>query len=198
MQGNKIQGKLLHYFFKLYLKLKGWKPVNEQAANLKKFVLVVAPHTSSLDVFMGFAFRSALKLDHIRFIAKKELFKPPFGFMFRKLGGVPVDRFSNNNFVDQVVAMYDANESFAIALSPEGTRKKVDRLRTGFYHIAKKAKVPIILLAFDFEKREFRFSPPFYTTDNETEDFKAILKFFTGIKGKNPELGLDHLYEQIK
>lgn len=184
---------MLHSFFKLYLKITGWKAVNGIPADLKKYVMVVAPHTSSWDVLMGFAFRSALKLDHVRFIGKKELFKPPFGFIFRRLGGVPVDRFSSNNFVDQVVKMFNSNESFAIALSPEGTRKKVDRLRTGFYHIAKEAGVPIVLLALDFEHKEFRFSAPFYITENEAEDFKKILLFFTGVKGKNPGLGLSHL-----
>lgn len=184
---------MLHYFFKLYLRLNGWKAVNAQSTGLNKFVMVVAPHTSSWDVFMGFAFRSALKIDHIKFIAKRELFKPPFGCMFRKLGGVPVDRFSKNNFVDQVVYMFNSNEAFAIALSPEGTRKKVDRLRTGFYHIAHLAQVPIVMLALDFEHKEFRFSDPFYTTDNEVADLKTILNFFHGVKGANPEFGLDHL-----
>ncbi len=184
---------MLHYLFKLYLKITRWKAIGGVPAGLKKFVLVVGPHTSSWDIFMGFAFRSYLKLDYIKFIAKKELFKPPFGAMFRKLGGVPVDRHSSNNFVDQVVAMFDGNDSFAIALSPEGTRKKADRLRTGFYHIARNAQVPIILLAFDFGRKEFRFAPPFYTTENEADDLNTILGFFKDVKGKNPELGLGHL-----
>ena len=138
----------------------GWKAVNIIPADLKKFIMVVAPHTSSCDVYMGFAFRSVLKLNQLKFIAKQELFKPPFGFLFRWSGGVPVDRFNKNNFVDQVVDMFNNNESFAIALSPEGTRKKVDRLRTGFYHIAKKAKVPIIMLALDFEHNDKSLSRP--------------------------------------
>ncbi|MEP7111530.1 MAG: 1-acyl-sn-glycerol-3-phosphate acyltransferase [Ferruginibacter sp.] len=184
---------MLHFLFKFYLKIAGWKAVNTVTPDLKKFVMAVAPHTSGWDVFMGFAFRSALKLDFVKFIGKKELFRPPFGFVFRKLGGVPVDRFNNNNFVEQVVNMFNSSQSFAIALSPEGTRKKVDRLRTGFYHIAKKANVPIVLLALDFEHKEFRFAPPFFTTDNEAEDFKKILLFFSGVKGKIPGLGMAHL-----
>ncbi|MDB5280194.1 MAG: phospholipid/glycerol acyltransferase [Ferruginibacter sp.] len=184
---------MLHYFFKIYLKLTGWKATGPVPKDLKKFIMVVGPHTSSSDVFMGFAFRSVLKLKHIKFIAKQELFKPPFGFLFRQAGGVPVDRFNKNNFVDQVAEMFIQNESFAIALSPEGTRKKVDRLRTGFYHIAKKANVPIVMLAFDFEHKEFRFAPLFFTTDDEAADYNKILTFFTSVKGKNPELGLEHL-----
>ncbi|MEO6548297.1 MAG: 1-acyl-sn-glycerol-3-phosphate acyltransferase [Ferruginibacter sp.] len=188
---------MLHHLFKAYLKFTGWKAVNKIPPGLRKFILVVGPHTSSWDIFMGFAFRSYLKLDYIKFIAKKELFNPPFGTFFRKLGGVAVDRASNNNFVDQVVNMFKANESFAIAMSPEGTRKKIDRLRTGFYHIAKKAKIPIVLLAFDFGKKEFRFAEPFYTTDNELNDIRRVLLFFSEIKGKNPELGLGHLSKAV-
>jgi 1-acyl-sn-glycerol-3-phosphate acyltransferase len=171
----------------------GWKAINNVPEDVKKFIMVVAPHTSSHDIYMGFAFRSVLKLNHIKFIAKQELFKPPFGFVFRWFGGVPVDRFNKNNFVDQVVEMFNSNESFAIAMSPEGTRKKVDRLRTGFYHIAKKANVPIVMLALDFEHKEFRFAPPFYSSNDINADLKHIINFFAHVKGKNPELGISHL-----
>ena len=184
---------MLYYFFKWHLKSMGWKAVNTVPAYLKKFIMVVAPHTSSRDVYMGFAFRSVLKLNHIKFIAKQELFKPPFGFLFRLAGGVPVDRFNKNNFVEQIVDMFNSNESFAIALSPEGTRKKVARLRTGFYHIARKANVPIVMLALDFEHKEFKFAPPFYTSDDENADLKKIIHFFVDVKGRNPELGISHL-----
>lgn len=79
--------------------------------------------------------------------------------------------------------MFDNQESFAIALSPEGTRKKVTRLRTGFYYISKKANLPIIMLALDFAHREFRFSDPFYTTNNVREDLAGIIRFFSKCKG---------------
>ena len=187
------QRRLLHQLSKSLLSITGWKTVNSIPPGLKKFVLVVAPHTSTWDIIMGFAFRSALKLNHIKFLAKQELFTAPFGFLFRKWGGIPVDRFANNNFVDQVVEMYNENDSFAVALSPEGTRRKVDRLRTGFYHIARKAKVPIIMLALDFENKEFRFSAPFYNSENEDDDLRNIIHFFHTVKGKNPELGMGNL-----
>ncbi len=192
MQSTQLQ-YMLYYFFKLQLKLSGWKATGKVPHDLKKFIMVVGPHTSSRDVYMGFAFRTVLKLNYIKFIAKQELFKPPFGFFFRKAGGVPVDRFCKNNFVDQVVNMFNNNDSFAIALSPEGTRKKVDRLRTGFYHIAQKANVPIVMLALDFEHKEFRFARPFFTSDDEAADYKHILNFFADVKGKNPALGMAHL-----
>lgn len=94
--------------------------------------------------------------------------------------------------------MYNKSESFAIALSPEGTRKKVDRLRTGFYYIAKKANVPVVMLAIDFEHKEFRFATAFYTSDDEFADFGHIIKFFKNVKGKNPELGLNHFDENAE
>jgi 1-acyl-sn-glycerol-3-phosphate acyltransferase len=184
---------MLYYFFKIHLKLMGWKAENTVPPGLKKFIMIVAPHTSSMDIYMGFAFRSILKLNHIKFIGKKELFRPPFGFLFRWSGGVPVDRFNKNNFVDQVVEMFNKNDSFSIAISPEGTRKKVNRLRTGFYHIAKKANVPIVMLALDFEHKVIRFAPPFYASDDVGADFKHIVDFFADVKGKNPELGITHL-----
>ena len=189
---------MLYYFFKLHLKLLGWKATGPIPHDLKKFIMVVGPHTSSSDVYMGFAFRSVLKLSHIKFIAKQELFKPPFGFLFRKAGGVPVDRFNKNNFVEQVTEMFNKNESFAIALSPEGTRKKVERVRTGFYHIARKANVPIVMLALDFEHKEFRFALPFITGDNEEADFNKIIDFFGHVKGKQPALGMAHLIKAPK
>ncbi len=184
---------MLYYFFKWHLKLMGWKAVNNVPADVKKFIMVVAPHTSAHDIYIGYAFRSVLKLNHIKFIAKQELFRPPFGFLFRWSGGVPVDRFNKNNFVDQVVKMFSSRDSFAIAVSPEGTRKKVDRLRTGFYHIAKNANVPIVMLALDFEHKECRFAPTFYTTDDIDADFKHIINFYADVKGKNPKLGISHL-----
>lgn len=153
----------------------------------------MAPHTSSADVVVCLAFRKVLHLERFRFIGKQELFKPPFGFFFRKMGGIPVDRFQQHGFVDQVAAMFKDKDEFIIGLSPEGTRKKVDRLRTGFYHIAKKAGVPIVMLGLDFENRQLIFAEPFYTSHDEQADLDRIIQFFGPIKGKHPELGITHL-----
>lgn len=156
-------------------------------------MVIVAPHTSSMDVAICLAFRKALHLERFKFLGKQELFKPPFGFIFRWLGGVPVDRFHNTHLVDEVAKFFDRKDEFIIGLSPEGTRKKVDRLRTGFYYIAKKAGVPIVMIGLDFENKQLIFATPFYTGDNEQNDFRHILHFFGPIKGKRPELGVGHL-----
>jgi hypothetical protein len=109
------------------------------------------------------------------------------------MGGIPVDRFHQSGFVDQVVDLFNSKDEFIIGLSPEGTRKKVDRLRTGFYYIAKKARVPIVMIGLDFENRQLIFAEPFYTSNDETADVTHIMQFFGPIKGKHPEMGLAHL-----
>ena len=89
----------------------------------------------------------------------------------------------------------DSKRKLLIALSPEGTRKKVDKLRTGFYHIAKEANVPIIMVGMDYSKKELSVAEPFFVSSNEAEDFKKIIRFFAPIKGGRPEQGLSHLLE---
>lgn len=95
--------------------------------------------------------------------------------------------------VEQVVELFKQHDQFVLALSPEGTRKKVDRLKTGFYHIARKAGVPIIMTVFDFKKKEIYFAEPFYTTEDEAADFKKIISFYAPVQGKKPDQGLAHL-----
>jgi 1-acyl-sn-glycerol-3-phosphate acyltransferase len=173
----------------------GWNthPLGAFPVKEKKYVVIVAPHTSNWDFVIGVLYRSVLRLESARYLGKKELFRPPFGFIFRWLGGTPVDRSSSQNMVDEVVKIFSEKDEFALALSPEGTRKRVERLRTGFYNIAKKAGVPIVMVALDFEHKQVIFSEPFYVTDNQAADFEKILSFFRPIKGKIPEKGLAHL-----
>jgi hypothetical protein len=137
--------------------------------------------------------RSKLSLTHAKYLGKAELFKGPFGFIFRKLGGFPVERSENHNMVEDAVQLFNRHDSFLLALSPEGSRKKVERLRTGFYHIAKKASVPIVMVGLDFEKKEALLSEPFLTGDDEAADFQHIYQFYAPVKGKIPEQGMAHL-----
>ncbi len=121
------------------------------------------------------------------FVGKKGLFKWPYGWFFRAFGGVPVERKSNENQVDAIARLFSEKEEFRMAMAPEGTRKKVEEWRTGFYYIAKTAKVPIIMFTLDFKNKRNHFSEPFYTTDNKDADFKFIKKFYKGVLGKIPE-----------
>jgi 1-acyl-sn-glycerol-3-phosphate acyltransferase len=129
-------------------------------------------------------------IEFVHFLGKKELFWGIFGVILRKLGGFPVERHKNLNQVDQVVKLYNERESFHIALSPEGTRKKVSRLRTGFYHIAKNANIPIILVGLDFGNKKVVFGEPFYTSNDETADKRKIVAFFKGMLGYIPDYSI--------
>ena len=186
----------MQLLWKLYLKLEGWKAVNEFPNHLKKAVIIVGPHTYWKDFPIGIAFRSVLKIKHGKYLGKEELFKGPLGFLFRWLGGTGVDRFSKSGVVDQVVEKFNSADNLFIALSPEGTRKKVDKLRTGFYYIAKKARVPIVMVGLDYSKKELSVAEPFYTSDDEAADFRKIIEFFAPLKGYYPEKGLTHLLEE--
>ncbi len=166
----------------------GWKIVGEFPKELKKYILIGAPHTSWHDFVLGMLVRSIAQ-EKINFIGKDTLFKPPFGFVFRWLGGTPVDRSKSNNLVDAIVQTFERNNEFRLALSPEGTRKKVKKWKTGFYYIAKGANVPIVMFTLDFGRKQVALSTPFYITDNMEKDFIFIHNFYKDIKGKFPEKG---------
>ncbi|UJH66949.1 1-acyl-sn-glycerol-3-phosphate acyltransferase [Allomuricauda sp. SCSIO 65647] len=170
----------------LYYRIMGWKLVGH-FPEMEKCVVIVVPHTHWHDFFLGLVVRKVVNRE-IHYIGKKSLFKPPFGWFFRWTGGTPVDRSKNNNLVDTVVHIFKERKVFRLALAPEGTRKKVTRLKTGFYYIAKGAEVPIVMVAFDFGKKQVKISRPFHTTDNIESDFTTIHEFFKGVKGKVPEL----------
>jgi len=169
----------------IYKKILGWK-VSGQFPELKQYVVIVAPHTSWHDFYMGILVRSVLSVK-VNFVAKKELFVFPLGWLFRALGGFPVDRTEGQNTVANTVALFHQYPTFKLAIAPEGTCKKVEHWKTGFYHIAKMAKIPIIMVSFDYGKKEHRVSEPFYPSKNETIDFEQMHRFFESVTGKNPE-----------
>jgi 1-acyl-sn-glycerol-3-phosphate acyltransferase len=171
----------------IYHKLLGWKVTGfSDFESVKKAVIIAVPHTSWHDFYIGVLLRSVIGLK-ANFVGKKELFAFPFGWIFRALGGAPVVRKTNENQVEAIARLFDEHDVFRMAMAPEGTRKKVEEWRTGFYYIAKAANVPIIMFTLDFENKENRFSEPFYPTDDKEADFKFMRKFFEGVKGKVPE-----------
>ena len=126
--------------------------------------------------------------EKVNFIGKNSLFKGPFGFILRSLGGTPVDRSKSSNMVDAIVQIFDNKKEFRLGISPEGTRKKVSKWKTGFYYIAKGAKVPIVMATLDFDNKQIKFSEPYDTTDDKEKDFNHFDNFFKGVKGKHSEL----------
>jgi len=164
----------------ILLKLWGWKIIGT-SPNLKKYLFIVVPHSSNWDFLLGLLVRSSVGFK-ANYIGKEALFRAPWGWIFRALGGHPVKRDKNYKQVDQIIDIYKREESFAMAIAPEGTRSKVNKWKTGFYYIAKGAEVPIVMVAFDYGKKEVRFSEPFYTTDDVDKDFEYMYKYFEGVK----------------
>jgi 1-acyl-sn-glycerol-3-phosphate acyltransferase len=164
----------------------GWKLEGDFNKDVKKYVVIAAPHTSWQDFPIAILARMTSGI-MINFIGKDSLFKGPFGFFFRALGGTPVDRSKSNNLVDAIIQIFNSRDEFRLGLSPEGTRKKVDKWKTGFYFIAKGAKVPIIMATLDFEKKQVKLSEPYYPTDDQEKDFEVFYAFYRNVKGKNPD-----------
>jgi 1-acyl-sn-glycerol-3-phosphate acyltransferase len=173
-----------------FFRLLGWKIVGSFPPELKKYVVAVAPHTSNWDFLVGIAARSILKMKNTKFLGKSSLFRPPFGWLFRSLGGYPVDRSHKHDMVEQVAALIKSKEQFILGIAPEGTRKKVDKFRTGFYYIAKAAEIPIIPVGFDFSRKEVVLGQPLYPSDFDN-DMVVLKQFYSGILGKNPEWGIN-------
>ena len=170
------------------LRTFGWKITQLPPEDVKKYILVVMPHTSNWDFPVGLLVRCSLGKD-FKYIAKSSLFKPPFGALFRALGGYPVDRSKSTRFVDAVAEIFNSKEEFVITITPEGTRKKVDHLKTGFYYLALQAKVPLVLTRMDWGRHEVAFSDPFYVSGDLEADLQKILPFFQRATGKHPEQG---------
>lgn len=176
-------------FYKfIFCRLMGWKIEGSFDKNVKKCIAMVLPHTSWHDFYLGI-FTRGISGVKINFVAKKELFRFPFGFYFRWMGGEPINRSESLNKVDAIVKVFETHEEFRLAIAPEGTRKKVKDIKTGFYYIAVKANVPIIPVAFDFGRKTISIGKPFYPTANYETDLKILLKHFEGAFGKIPDKG---------
>lgn len=161
----------------------GWKIEGEFDPSIKKSVIIVVPHTSWHDFYIGVFIRSIVKIP-IDFVGKKELFKWPFGAYFRWMGGTPLDRSNSENKVEAIAKIFAEKEEFRLSLAPEGTRKKVLNWKTGFYYIALAANVPIIPVGFDYGRKVVKIGEPFYPTKNYEKDLRLLQLFFKDIKGK--------------
>lgn len=154
--------------------------------DLKKCVVIVVPHTSWVDFVLGLLVREVIGVN-IHYVGKKSLFKPPHGWFFRWMGGAPIDRSRSRDTVSAIARIFYEKDEFRLALSPEGTRKKVTEWRSGFYYIAKAAGVPIILVAFDFGRKQVKISEPMFPTADRETDFETYRRFFKGVLGRVPE-----------
>lgn len=172
------------------LRILGWQYTGtETLRNIDQFVVAIGPHTSNWDFPLGLLVRWAGGLDKIRFIGKESLFRPPYGWFFRALGGFPVVRSEHKNQVEMYIEQFKLKPVFAIIIAPEGTRKKTDKLKTGYYYIAKGAGVPIVPATIDYKNKKVSFHEPFYASQDCEQDFAIIENYISIGYGKYPEKG---------
>jgi 1-acyl-sn-glycerol-3-phosphate acyltransferase len=169
--------------FAFLYKLAGWKIIGTPPYSINKAIWVGAPHNSNWDLIISLGARATMRFD-IGFLAKKELFSWYSGWLFRALGGYAVDRSRGNNLVDAVVETFHTNERMHIAITPEGTRSDVETLKTGFYYMALQAKVPLILVGFDYPRKAFVIHDPVWLTGNYTADMRTLYDFYLTIGGQ--------------
>jgi 1-acyl-sn-glycerol-3-phosphate acyltransferase len=149
----------------------------------KKYILVVAPHTSWTDFAIGKIALTAMNVK-TTFLIKKELFFFPLGDYLKYLGGYPVNRKNAANLTDKLAEYIKEKEEIAFLITPEGSRKRVETWKRGFYYIALKAEVPLALGYLDFGARKGGIGPIFHPTGNYEADLKEIQKFYRGMKGR--------------
>jgi 1-acyl-sn-glycerol-3-phosphate acyltransferase len=180
-----LKKRLRYWVGRTWLKAFGWT-VEGGRPDARKAVLVAAPHTSGWDLPFTLAVAYSLDLE-MSWVGKKELFRAPFGPFFRFLGGVPVDRSGSKGFVGAVGDLFRRSEELHLVLSPEGTRGRATRWKTGFYYMAIEADVPIILGFLDYEKKVGGLGNVFRPSGDPRRDLTLIRDFYANVKGKHPD-----------
>ena len=168
----------------LYKKLGWTKCVT--VAHPDKFIICLAPHTSNWDFIIGQLYAQAEGFK-INFLMKREWFFWPLGVIFRSLGGIPVWRSKHTSMTDNLAETAKTKDSFKLCITPEGTRSPNTELKKGFYFIALKAEIPILLYGVDYEKKKIVCTDSFTPSGNIDEDMPKIKSYFKDFKGKKPE-----------
>lgn len=169
----------------IFNKILGWK-VKNVLPEIPKCVIAVAPHTSNWDFIIGKLAYSSIGRT-ANFLIKKEWFVFPFNLFFKSIGGIPVERNKKTSMTHVLAAEFEKHDKLQLAITPEGTRKRVDEWKKGFYFIATKANVPILLIGLDYGKKEVSMLDLFYPTGDYTTDLVKIKSYYKDIKGKHPE-----------
>lgn len=165
----------------------GWR-VEGELPDVPKMVIVAAPHTSNWDFvtgMLGVVFGHGVRA---QWLGKHTLFRPATGWLMRWLGGIPIERNAAHGVVSESIKVMNRAEQLLLVVTPEGTRKKVARWKTGFYHIAVGANVPIVLGALDFGRRRIVFGPVFTPSGDMERDIADIQAHYRQFTGRNPEL----------
>ena len=176
---------LLQKIGQFFLTITGWK-FKGDIPRSDRIILVAGPHTSNWDFLLALAFIFGLNLN-VFWIGKHTLFKNGLSKIMRKLGGIPVDRASPELLMNEVSNIVKRKQGVIIAISPEGTRKKVERLKSGFLRIAKTTNSQILLAGIDFESKLIHLGKLFQPSGNTESDLLNVHNYFRQFKGKRPE-----------
>ncbi|WP_375741033.1 lysophospholipid acyltransferase family protein [Pseudomonas boanensis] len=166
------------------LRLMGWR-IEGRLPALDKFVVIGAHHTSNWDFVIFLAVKFVLRLN-ARWFGKHTIFRWPFAHLLQRWGGVPIRRHLKLNMVEQAIDGFRQHPQFMLVISPEGTRKRVERWKMGFYHIARGAGVPIVPAALDYANRRVVIGEPFWPSGDEQEDLRQLLAFYRPYVPKKP------------
>ncbi|KAA6319691.1 hypothetical protein EZS27_030444 [termite gut metagenome] len=169
----------------IYHQILGWKAV-VTVPFYNKCIVCAAPHTSNRDLFIGKLFYGAIGRE-TSFMMKKEWFFFPIGLLFKAIGGIPVDRKRNLSLVKQMVNHFALSKKFHLAITPEGTRKANPNWRSGFYYIALKASVPIVLVGIDYKSKTITSDEVITPSGNLDADMRKIKLYFKRFIGRHPE-----------
>ncbi len=175
----------------LVYELSGWTAVQE-APPPRKCVIIAAPHTSNWDFLYFFGLSNSLNIKS-HWIGKHSLFRWPFGNILRRMGGFPVDRSKSQNLVDTMIQEFNSRDDFILTIPPEGTRSNVRQWRTGFYHIAMGANVPLICGLMDYAKKVGGLGPAFMPTGDYDADMKIVGEYYHSVTPKFPEKRMSNI-----
>tara|TARA_B100001287_G_scaffold271571_1_gene272048 strand:+ start:943 stop:1542 length:600 start_codon:yes stop_codon:yes gene_type:complete len=185
---ERLRGKrsiLLRKIARFGINISGWT-IKGRVPDEERIVIIAAPHTSNWDFILAMLAIFGLNIK-LRWLGKHSIFKPGFKNFFKWLGGIPVYRDNPSNLIDNVVKIVKKEKSIVIAMTPEGTRKKVKRWKTGFLRIAKQTHSKILLISIDAPTKSIEIGNIFNPTGNSEEDLEFIQKYYSSFRGINPQ-----------
>jgi 1-acyl-sn-glycerol-3-phosphate acyltransferase len=170
---------------RLVLRMLGWS-LDVALPAQPRGVVIVYPHTSNWDFVVGYLAKLAAGLP-LQWIGKDSLFRWPFGALLRRMGGIPVRRGARAGFIDELAREYAARERLWIAIAPEGTRAWTDHWKSGFYHLALAARLPVGLACIDWGRRRIELRCTLDLSGDPEVDLERIRAFYRGVRGRRPE-----------
>lgn len=190
-------GFIAHWVGRLTLFLLGWK-VNAEVPKFNKLIILGVPHTSGMDLVLLLATAYSLRIK-VNWLGKNTLFIPVFGDVLKFFGGIPVIRDKKLDNVDNLVKKIKTMENLSLVIAPEGTRSYTEYWKSGFYHIASKAGIPVVMGYLDYAKKESGLGPTLIPGNNVHNDMDIIRNFYDPITACYPEnKGIIRLREELK